>query len=94
MNAIDDVTREIHAEELEAAFGTLTAKLSGLQQSLSSEEQAVFATIISSAAERIELVQTTTENDRLLWAKPISATATTVVRAHIMGLPAALGGNT
>ncbi len=92
MNAIDDVTREIPAAELEASFGTLTAKLTGLQQSLSSEEQAVFATIIASAAERISTVESTTEADRLMFAKPISATATPGVRLQIMGLPQALNG--
>ncbi len=70
---------------------TLTKKLKELQKGLSEEEQAVFSSIVSSAALHLQAMQAIESTAEISYAKPISAVATVAVRKKILQLPQTLG---
>ncbi|AHE31644.1 hypothetical protein [Burkholderia pseudomallei] len=72
---------------LEAALPTLTKKLKELNASLTPEEQAVFSSIVNSAAIHLESLKAIESTAEVRFAKPISAVATTAVRRQIIALP-------
>jgi hypothetical protein len=82
---------EFASEELEAALPSLTEKLKALQGDLSEDEQAVFSSIVNSAALHLESLQTLGTTAEVQYFKPISAVATTRVREHLLDLPHELG---
>ena len=79
--------------ELEAALPSLVKKLKQLQEGLSTEERAVFAEIIDSAAKHTEYVQADDEgrHDKKLYMKPKSAHSTIAMKKEYMRLPEVFG---
>lgn len=78
---------------LEAALPTLTKKLKALTSTLSREEQAVFSSIVNSAALQLKAAEAIESTAEVRYAKPISAVATVAVRKRILQLPKTLGLN-
>ena len=76
---------------LEAALPTLTKKLKQLTSDLTPEEQAVFSSIVNSAALQLRSVAALESDAKIQYAKPISAVATVAVRKKILDLPKTLG---
>lgn len=87
----DKYEAELDDQALERSLPTLTEKLRSLQEDLSEEEQAVFSSIVSSAALHLEAMQAISTTAQVSYAKPISAVATVGVRQHLLDLPETLG---
>jgi hypothetical protein len=85
--------REIDTAALEASLPTLTKKLEELKKGLSPQEQAVFSSIVSSAALHLEAMQAIAHTAHINYTKPISAVATVGVRKALIKLPETLGLN-
>jgi len=83
--------QEIDGAALEASLPTLTRKLEALKKGLSPEEQAVFSSIVNSAALHLEAMQAIGHTAAISYAKPISAVATVGVRQQLIRLPQTLG---
>jgi len=90
-NAIRSQDSEIDVKALEASLPTLTKKLRALQSDLSDDEQAVFSSIVSSAALHLQQMQAITDVASIAYMKPISAVASVGVRQHLVDLPKTLG---
>ena len=82
---------EIDAAALEASLPSLTKKLKALQKDLNAEEQAVFSSIVNSAALHLQAMQALGNTAEIRFAKPISAVATVGVREQLLKLPKTLG---
>lgn len=87
------VKKSQQSASLEAALPTLTKKLKELGASLSPEEQAVFSSIINSAATHLKSISAVEATAEIRYMKPISAVATPAVRKQILSLPRTLGLN-
>ena len=83
--------QEITSAALEASLPTLTRKLEELKKGLNPDEQAVFSSIVNSAALHLEAMQAIGHTAQIAYAKPISAVATVGVRKQLINLPKALG---
>jgi hypothetical protein len=86
-------TKTLHSKALEASLPTLTIKLKALKETLSKDEQAVFSSIVNSAALHLEAMDAIGHTADISYAKPISAVATVGVRKKLISLPNALGLN-
>jgi len=89
----DQKASELTSATLEASLPTLTKKLEALKSGLSPQEQAVFSSIVNSAALHLEAMQAIGHTADITYAKPISAVATVGVRKALIDLPNALGLN-
>jgi hypothetical protein len=87
----DAKTHELTSEALEASLPTLTKKLEALKMTLSPQEQAVFSSIVNSAAMHLEAMQAIAHTADIRYEKPISAVATVGVRSALLHLPKTLG---
>jgi hypothetical protein len=85
--------QEIDAAALEASLPTLTKKLQELKGGLSPDEQAVFSSIVNSAALHLQAMQAIGKVAEIRYEKPISAVATVGVRQALINLPEKLGLN-
>ena len=81
----------LDAAALEQALPTLTKKLKELQKSLSPDEEAVFSSIVNSAAIHLEAIKAVEATAEVRYSKPISAVATVAVRKQLLRLPKTLG---
>ena len=84
-------TSSLNVQGLEASLPTLTKKLKELQKGLSKDEQAVFSSIINSAAIHLESTKAIEATAEIRYAKPISAVASVNVRKTLVKLPKTLG---
>lgn len=84
---------EIDSKALESSLPSLTKKLRALQKDLSPDEQAVFSSIVNSAALHLQAMQALGNTAEISYAKPISAVATPSVRQTLLKLPKTLGLN-
>jgi hypothetical protein len=85
----DDV--EIDPAALEESLSTLTKKLRTLQKGLTPDEEAVFSSIVNSAALHLQSMQAIGNTAQVRYAKPISAVASVGVRQRLLKLPKTLG---
>jgi endonuclease III len=83
--------QQLDAQALEASLPSLTKKLKELQKGLSKDEQAVFSSIINSAAIHLESTKAIEATAEIIYSKPISAVASVGVRKTLMKLPKTLG---
>jgi hypothetical protein len=83
--------KPLNAKALESSLPSLTKKLKGLQESLTKDEQAVFSSIINSAALHLESTKAIETTAEIRYAKPISAVASISVRNTLMKMPKTLG---
>jgi hypothetical protein len=84
---------ESSGRRLQSALPTLTKKLKELRSELSPEEQAVFSSIVNSAALHLQSMEAIESTAEVRYAKPISAAATVGVRKALLRLPKTLGLN-
>ena len=84
---------KLDTKALEASLPSLTKKLKELQKGLNEEEQAVFSSIINSAALHLEATKAIDSTAEIRYAKPISAVASVGVRKTLLRLPKTLGVN-
>ena len=83
--------KELDEAALEAALPTLTAKLLDLKENLSEDEKAVLSSIVTTSAIHLKSLQAVNENAEYLFAKPISAAATPIIREKLLYMPESLG---
>ena len=86
-----DFDVDLSSEALEAALPTLTSKLAELSTELNEEERAILSSIVTSSSLHLQQLEAINENAEYLYAKPISAAATTEIRNHLLSLPETLG---
>jgi len=85
--------QKLDTEALNASLPSLTRKLKELQKGLSEEEQAVFSSIINSAALHLESTKAIDAAAEIRYMKPISAVASVTVRNTLLKLPKTLNLN-
>lgn len=85
--------QKLDTEALNASLPSLTRKLKELQKGLSEEEQAVFSSIINSAALHLESTKAIDAAAEITYMKPISAVASVTVRNTLLKLPKTLNLN-
>lgn len=85
--------QKLDTEALNASLPSLTKKLKELQKGLSEEEQAVFSSIINSAALHLESTKAIDSAAEIRYMKPISAVASVTVRNTLLKLPKTLNLN-
>jgi hypothetical protein len=78
---------QLDSKALEASLPGLTQKLEALKKGLSPDEEAVFSSIINSAAIHLKSLQALSDTADISFMKPISAVATVGVRQHLIDLP-------
>jgi hypothetical protein len=84
---------QLDTKALEASLPSLTKKLKALQSELNEDEQAVFSSIINSAALHLEATKAIESTAEIRYSKPISAVASIGVRNTLLRLPKTLGLN-